>query len=95
MDFNKMYEIIKNNKVIPKELTDALLEYDVLNSVATQAALNKVLLEIRAKLETELDSSVEILSKDGLATTAEEFDNWIYNEFTNYSYDMYKNSLDK
>jgi hypothetical protein len=95
MDFNKMYEIIKNNKVIPKELTDALLEYDVLNSVATQAALNKVLLEIRAKLETELDSSVEILSKDGLATTAEEFDNWIDNEFTNYSYDMYKNSLDK
>lgn len=91
MNISDVFKSIKENKVIYKEITGIFLELDVMNSVATQASLNDMLVDLRKRIETE-DVVVEQISGEN-KTTVEEFDSWIDNNFTVYSSRLYKETI--
>lgn len=91
MNISDVFKSIKENKVISKEITGIFLELDVMNSVATQASLNDMLVDLRKRIKTE-DIVVEQISGEN-KTTVEEFDSWIDNNFTVYSSRLYKETI--
>lgn len=91
MNISDVFKSIKEDKVISKEITGIFLELDVMNSVATQASLNDMLVDLRKRVETE-DIVVEQISGEN-KTTVEEFDSWIDNNFTVYSSRLYKETI--
>lgn len=91
MNISDVFKSIKENKVISKEITGIFLELDVMNSVATQASLNDMLVDLRKRIETE-DIVVEQISGEN-KTTVEEFDSWIDSNFTVYSSRLYKETI--
>lgn len=91
MNISDVFKSIKEDKVISKEITGIFLELDVMNSVATQASLNDMLVDLRKRIETE-DVVVEQISGEN-KTTVEEFDSWIDNNFTVYSSRLYKETI--
>jgi hypothetical protein len=92
MNFKQLYEVLGNSKKIGKEIKSVLLELDTLESTATQASLNDMLIDLRIRLSHENDVVIEEISGDK-PTTVRQLDEWIVNDFTEYSSNMYTRTL--
>lgn len=89
-DFNELSRILEKESVIPTEATDMLKEMDILPSTATQAALNGWLVTLGKRLKKGEKMSIEILNDN---TTLEDYENWLSQEFTSYSYGLYTHTM--
>ena len=86
----ELVNAIKNDKVIKVEITDTLLELDVLPSVGTQAYLNDLLIDIYNRICNKEDNvKVEVLEE----TTPENFINFVNDKFTTYSAKLFRHSI--
>ena len=86
----ELVNAIKNDKVIKVEITDTLLELDVLPSVGTQAYLNDLLIDIYNRICNKEDNvKVEALEE----TTPEKFISFVNDKFTTYSAKLFRHSI--
>lgn len=88
---NELFEALSKEKVIKKEITDTLLELDVLPSVATQAYMNDLLYDLYKRVLNE-DINIEVISGSN-KTTSDELCQWVINNFTEYSSNMFMESI--
>jgi len=86
----ELVNAIKNDKVIKKEITDTLMELDVMPSTGTQAYLNDLLIDIYNRVNNK-DDTVEIEVLD--ETTSEKLIEFINNNFTTYSAKLFRQSI--
>lgn len=86
----ELVNAIKNDKILKVEITDTLLELDVLPSVGTQAYLNDLLIDIYNRICNKEDNiKVEALEE----TTPENFISFVNDKFTTYSAKLFRHSI--
>jgi hypothetical protein len=86
----ELVNAIKNDKVIKKEITDTLMELDIMPSTGTQAYLNDLLIDIYNRICNKEDNiEIEALAE----TTPEKFIEFIDDNFTTYSAKLFKRSI--
>lgn len=89
----QLYKIIKEEDIILKNVTDTLLELDTTPSTATQAYLNDLLIDLYDRIASKPNNiTVEAISNE--AINCDQFVKWIENNFTNYSFNMFKREID-
>ncbi|MBO5388273.1 MAG: hypothetical protein J6A59_09065 [Lachnospiraceae bacterium] len=84
---SELRESLKNSKVITKEVSDTLLELDVLPSRGTQVDLNNMLVELYNRIKVL--GSIPMEAIEGLDVTPVVFKEWVNQKFTVYSYNMF------
>lgn len=94
MTIGKLYEAIEHSKRIDNSVTSVLLELDVMASTTTQAALNDLMVELGNRVKDEADIVIDAIDSEKPATF-EEYNTWIDDNFTEYSADMYRDTLKK
>jgi hypothetical protein len=94
MTIDKLYSRLETDKVINEEVSSILLELDIVNSVTTQASLNKMLVNLRERIVNEKDIMITYIDKDNTISVL-KYDNWIYENFTQYSIDLYKSTINQ
>jgi len=92
--FNELYKVVSNNDIIESYITDALKELDILPSTTTQAALNDVLVALGKRLENNENIIIQDINKEN-AATLEEYNKYLEDKFTTYSYNMYRDTMRK
>ncbi|MCR5054897.1 MAG: hypothetical protein K6A69_08650 [Lachnospiraceae bacterium] len=85
MTNQELFRIVREETYIPKEVTDILLELDVTTSVTSQASLDELLNTLYQRLEDE-DIDIEVI---GDKVTQAEFKDWVYENYDEYSADMF------
>lgn len=94
MTIGELYEAIENSKRIDDSVTSVLLELDVMASTTTQAALNDLIVELGNRVKDEADIVIDAIDSEKPATF-EDYNTWIDDNFTEYSADMYRDTLKK
>lgn len=90
----ELFDAIKYQHSIGKEITDTLIELDQLPSTGTQVYLNDLLVELYNRvIDTEDDIIVEEF-KDKVITD-KEFIDWVDSNFTNYSANFFRKTITK
>ncbi len=88
----ELLEAIKHEHHITKEITDTLIELDQLPSTGTQVYLNDLIVTLYKRVvDVNDDITVDIFADKVI--TAEEFTKWIEDNFTEYSANMFKESI--
>ena len=88
----ELRDAIENGKVMSQDVLKVLLELDTTPSVTTQASLNDMLVELYQRVKAAKDISFEF--EDGAKTlNAGEFIAWIRDNFTEYSYEMFLETI--
>ncbi len=89
----ELLEAIKHQHHISKEITDTLIELDQLPSTGTQVYLNDLIVELYKRVvDVNDDITVDIFA-DKVITPA-EFTNWVEDNFTEYSANLFKESIE-
>ena len=94
MTIGGLYEAIEHFKRIDDSVTSVLLELDVMASTTTQAALNDLIVELGNRVKDEADIVIDTIDSKKPATF-EEYNTWINDNFTKYSANMYKDTLEE
>lgn len=94
MTIGGLYEAIEHFKRIDDSVTSVLLELDVMTSTTTQAALNDLIVELGNRVKDEADIVIDAIDSEKPATF-EDYNTWIDDNFTEYSADMYRDTLKK
>ena len=94
MTIGGLYEAIEHFKRIDDSVTSVLLELDVMASTTTQAALNGLIVELGNRVKDEADIVIDAIDSKKPATF-EEYNTWINDNFTEYSANMYKDTLEE
>ena len=90
----ELLEAIKHHHHITKEITDTLIELDQLPSTGTQVFLNELIVSLYKRVvDVNDDIVVEIFGEKVI--TPDEFTKWVEDNFTEYSTDLFKKSLEK
>lgn len=88
----ELLEAIKHEHHITKEITDTLIELDQLPSTGTQVYLNDLIVTLYKRVvDVNDDITVDIFADKVI--TAEEFKKWIEDNFTEYSANLFKESI--
>ena len=88
----ELLEAIKHEHHITKEITDTLIELDQLPSTGTQVYLNDLIVTLYKRVvDVNDDITVDIFADKVI--TAEEFKKWIEDNFTEYSVNLFKESI--
>ncbi len=88
----ELLEAIKHEHHITKEITDTLIELDQLPSTGTQVYLNDLIVTLYKRVvDVNDDITVDIFADKVI--TAEEFTKWIEDNFTEYSANLFKESI--
>ena len=85
-----IYNHIENAEMISKELTNILLELDTTNSRVTQASLNDILVSLYSRIKADKEVAFECTNSK---LNCKSFIDWIDNNFTIYSANMLKDTL--
>lgn len=91
MNFNKLNDIIQNERVITREATELMLELDIMPSVTTQALLNTYIVDLYHRLQKDNDVIIEVIDSEHV-TDSDKFATWVRDNFTTYSYRMFCNT---
>ena len=86
----ELYNGIEKDTIISKEITDTLLELDVLPSIGTQASLNDMLEIIYNRIKSGEQLKFECTNQ---YMNKESFIDWVQREFTEYSANMFSNII--
>ena len=90
----ELLEAIKHEHHITKEITDTLIELDQLPSTGTQVFLNDLIVELYKRVvDVNDDIIVEIF--DQKVITPKEFISWVDDNFTAYSADLFKKTIEE
>ena len=88
----ELLEAIKHEHHITKEITDTLIELDQLPSTGTQVYLNDLIVSLYKRVvDVNDDITVDIFADKVI--TAQEFTKWIEDNFTEYSANLFKESI--
>ncbi len=87
-----LLEAIKHEHHISKEITDTLIELDQLPSTGTQVFLNDLIVSLYKRVVDVNDDIVVEIFADKVITPA-EFTKWVEDNFTEYSANMFKDSI--
>lgn len=90
MDQKGLITALEKQEIFSNEIKNILLELDTTKSSSTQAYLNDLLLIIRERL-LQNEHIVDESTNEPLTLTL--FENWIRNQFTTYSSNMYFDSI--
>lgn len=90
MDQKELITALEKQEIFSTEIKNILLELDTTKSSSTQAYLNDLLLIIRERL-LQNEHIVDESTNEPLTLTL--FENWIRNQFTTYSSNMYFDSI--
>ena len=93
MTNSELYNIVDNETIIPKSVTDTFIEMDTTSSMTTQAELNKLLVTLYNRLLTETIMIEDI--DETKFTTRNKFKHWIDNNINTYSRDLFYESIEK
>ena len=85
-----IYNHIEKAEIISKELTDILLEMDTTNSRVTQASLNDILVSLYNRIKVDKEVTFECTNNK---LDCRAFIDWVDNNFTVYSANMLKDTL--
>ncbi len=89
----ELLEAIKHQHHISKEITDTLIELDQLPSTGTQVYLNDLIVELYNRVvDVNDDITVDIFADKVI--TPEEFTKWVDDNFTEYSANLFKESIE-
>lgn len=86
MDQKQLITALEKQTLFSNEIKSILLELDTTQSSSTQAYLNDLLLIVRNRL-VQNEHILDETTKEPLTLTS--FEEWIRNEFTTYSSNMY------
>ncbi len=88
----ELLEAIKHEHHITREITDTLIELDQLPSTGTQVYLNDLLVTLYKRVvDVNDDITVDIFADKIIKP--EEFIKWIDDNFTEYSANLFKESI--
>lgn len=87
----ELYNTINNSEVINYETEAVLLELDETPSTATQAYLNGLLHNLYSRI---INGNTVRLESSHEAFTGESFIEWVHNNFTKYSSDMFDRTME-
>ena len=85
-----IYNHIEKAEIISKELTEILLEMDTTNSRVTQASLNDILVSLYNRIKVDKEDTFESTNNK---LDCRAFIDWVDNNFTVYSANMLKDTL--
>ena len=91
MTNSELYDAVSNSKHISREVTSIFIELDGTGSVATQAELNKLLVELYNRLGKE--NGIVIETAVGIITTQAGLIKWVDDEIDQYSTDLFHKSI--
>lgn len=88
----ELLENIKHQHHITKEITDTLIELDQLPSTGTQVFLNDLIVTLYKRV---MDGSDDIVVEEfgDKVMTSKEFTKWVEDNFTEYSTNLFKESI--
>ena len=90
----ELLEAIKHQHHISKEITDTLIELDQLPSTGTQVYLNDLIVTLYKRVvDVNDDIVVEIF--DQKVITPKEFIGWVDDNFTTYSANLFKKTIEE
>ncbi len=90
----ELLEAIKHEHHITKEITDTLIELDQLPSTGTQVYLNDLIVALYERVvDVNDDITVDIFADKVI--TPKEFTEWVNDNFTEYSANLFKNSIEE
>ena len=90
----ELLEAIKHEHHISKEITDTLIELDQLPSTGTQVFLNDLIVELYKRVVDVNDDIVVEIFADKVITPA-EFTTWVEDNFTEYSANLFKKTIEE
>jgi len=90
MDQKQLVHALEKEELFSDEIKSILLELDTTNSTSTQAYLNDLLLIVRGRL-LQNEHMIEESTRQPLTLTT--YESWIRSNFTQYSSDMYFDSI--
>ncbi len=88
----ELLEAIKHEHTISKEITDTLIELDQLPSTGTQVYLNDLIVTLYKRVVDVNDDIVVEIFADKVITP-KEFTEWVEKNFTEYSANLFKDSI--
>lgn len=86
----ELYNSIEKETLIKKEITDTLLELDMLPSMTTQASLNDMLETLYNRIKS--GEQLKFECTDSIMST-NDFKDWVSRKFTLYSYEMFISTI--
>ena len=90
----ELLEAIKHQHHISKEITDTLIELDQLPSTGTQVYLNDLIVTLYNRVvDVNDDIVVEIFGQKVI--TPKEFISWVDDNFTTYSANLFKETIEE
>ena len=89
---SELFEAIKHQHHIEKEITDTLIELDTLPSTGTQVYLNDLLVELYKRV-VDVNDDIIVDTFEDKVITPEKFIQWVDDNFTNYSASFFKKSI--
>ena len=92
LSIQELRDAIENGEVIKNDVLKVLLELDTTPSVTTQASLNDMLVELYQRVKKTGDIYFEF-ENEMKTLNAGEFIAWIRDNFTEYSYEMFLDTI--
>jgi hypothetical protein len=92
-DEKQLLEAIKHEHHISKEITDTLIELDQLPSTGTQVYLNELIVTLYKRVVDRSDDIIVEVFGDKVMDSA-DFTKWVEENFTEYSTNMFKKSIE-
>ena len=90
----ELLEAIKHEHRISKEITDTLIELDQLPSTGTQVFLNDLIVALYKRVVDVNDDIVVEIFADKVITP-KEFTAWVEDNFTEYSANLFKKTIEE
>ena len=90
----ELLEAIKHEHHITKEITDTLIELDQLPSTGTQVFLNDLIVALYKRVVDVNDDIVVEIFADKVITP-KEFTAWVEDNFTEYSANLFKKTIEE
>ena len=90
----ELLEAIKHQHHITKEITDTLIELDQLPSTGTQVFLNDLIVELYKRV-VDVNDDIVVDIFDQKVISPKEFAGWVDDNFTEYSANLFKKSVDE
>ena len=90
----ELLEAVKHEHHITKEITDTLIELDQLPSTGTQVFLNDIIVELYKRVVDRSDDVIVEVFGDKVMDSS-DFKKWVEDNFTEYSANLFKDSIEK
>ena len=90
MTSSELNKAVSSGNIITNEMVSIFKELDMTPSVATQASLNNMLIDIRNRIKNGADITIEGTNHQ---LTIESFDEFLKDTLEEYSCKLYNNSI--